>query len=296
MKSSLIASASLIFLTSNNLYAEESNPPRSTSTKKIEQLQCHSRTTTDVSNANQQVFENLLTITDTISQMAKQISTHHQENADIKTSDESWQQVWNWFFKYIGVATVLSFLANIVMWQNSVGQRKLTEKSLEISHKALFDVQRAFVFIRIETENVYGGVNFSIIWENSGSTPTEKLIINHESRKYKQERSKDLVFVYRNSDDTTRVLAPKSVIKKTFFIPKQQLEALEKKEFRMYIWAKSEYWDIFTRTISLFGFDRTISHKIDLFEEIIAYRCENGLLAIGTPAYPVYNQVDGKDT
>jgi len=279
MRSSLTLCAVFSLLLTENLYAEKSKPPTPALAEVVEQLQCKSNTTTDITNTNQQIFENLISITNAVSQIAEQASTQHQTNADVKTSDKNKGGIWNWLFKDIGTTAIVSIAFNFLMWRNSCKQRKISEK-------ALLDVQRAFVSIKIEfIPDGKEGYQVMTVFENSGSTPARDVKISYGDDKFKKELSDDFNFPYEKTNEVFEVLGPKSTTRRMYALPKRTLDEVLLRKKHIYIWAKVEYRDVFTKP-------RKPSHFTKFFKKIDVYECGNGRFGLITITQQRYNETD----
>lgn len=197
-----------------------------------------------------------------------------------QTADERWVSNWTiGLTSALAFATLLQFCA--LLWQarrlrqaviatNDVAEQtrvaaEAAVKAANIAEKDLTITQRAFVFVKEVSVDISRGPrrvgafgpaapgpirawHVSPVWENSGTTPAQKMIMNFAAKDF--DGAMPETFVFEESATPTRgFLGPKAIMhgrRESFRV--ELFNALTEGKRHLYVWGWADYNDVFEST------------------------------------------------
>jgi len=192
-----------------------------------------------------------------------------EEDREEKKAADRWLVRWTFalFAATIGLIIATGVLGYFGFQQSrdmqaSIGlserSAKAAEAAVRVSEQHLISVERAFVYAKGHTVTAINDANgttrtvaLTIIWENSGSTPTRKAFNHLNVGSFTKELGNDFSFYDvqwgpEGRENTPIFLGPKAVLASNMAeIPMEELTDAAAGKAHIYVWGWVEYDDIF---------------------------------------------------
>jgi hypothetical protein len=169
------------------------------------------------------------------------------------------------------VAAVTAVLLGLTLWltrravieagrttRAATKAAEAAEEQVRLSRDAMIHTQRAFVFVRglifsalvtAEQEDIVAGWTVAVDWENSGETPTKRLLLRTNLALQAEPLTDDFDFPDYGADNVPNLIGPKaSLASGPLAVSLESMKAVAAGTSHLYLWGWAEYDDVFEGT------------------------------------------------